>query len=55
MPTIYPEPTVDKPSVADIEDWIFDSVAYSTDGCQVEPDGICEHHYPSWLIYLGLI
>lgn len=27
----------------------------ATDGCQVEPDGYCEHGHVSWLLYLGLI
>ena len=25
------------------------------DGCDVEPDGECEHGYPSWPMVLGLI
>jgi hypothetical protein len=25
------------------------------DGCWVEPDGTCQHGYPSWLIILGMI
>ena len=27
----------------------------ATDGCRVEPDGICEHGQPSWLLHLGSI
>jgi hypothetical protein len=27
----------------------------ATDGCWVEPDGICEYGQPSWLLALGLI
>ncbi len=27
----------------------------ATDGCWVEPDGICEHGKKSWLIVLGMI
>ena len=25
------------------------------DGCTVEPDGWCEHGWPSWLIVLGRV
>jgi hypothetical protein len=35
--------------------WTFDGIAEATDGCQVEPDGWCEHGHVSWLVYLGLI
>jgi hypothetical protein len=27
----------------------------ATDGCWVEPDGICPHGHPSWLLYFGLV
>jgi hypothetical protein len=27
----------------------------ATDGCWVEPDGVCEHGCKSWLIVLGVI
>lgn len=48
----------------DEEDWtthvnhlVMDSVcpALCEDGCEVEPDGCCEHGHPSLLIALGLI
>lgn len=32
-----------------------DGVGVTTDGCEVEPDGYCEHGKPSWLLKLGLI
>jgi len=39
-----------------IEQWlVWDGDCESTDGCIVEPDGMCEHGHPSWLIRLGLI
>jgi hypothetical protein len=40
-----------------LEDWAIDSVvpALCHDGCEVEPDGECEHGNPSILIRLGLI
>lgn len=50
----WPEPTTEEPSLEQIEDWIFDSEVEATDGCIVEPDGICPHGHPSWLLYLCL-
>jgi len=43
------------PSFRSVERWVFDSVAEATDGCQVEPDGHCQHGAASWLLVLGLI
>ena len=52
----YPKPTVPKPSMEEMEDWIFDvSYPEATDGCTIEPDGICQHGHPCWLLYLGFI
>ena len=51
----WPEPVDDEPTFDELEDMVFDSVAAATDGCPIEPDGICEHGYPSWLLYLGYI
>ena len=53
--TKYPKPVTEEPSLEQLEDWVYDSVCESTDGCIVEPDGICEHGHPSWLLYLGMI
>lgn len=50
-----PKPTVPTPTDDEIEAMVFDDVAEATDGCTVEPDGICPDGYPSWLLYLGLI
>ena len=44
-----------RPSVATMQNWMFDGVAKATDGCTVEPDGHCEHGKPSWLIVEGVI
>jgi len=38
-----------------LEEWAMDSVCEATDGCRVEPDGICPHGHPSWLLVLGYI
>jgi hypothetical protein len=51
----WPEPTTEYPDDDTIEDWVYDSVVEATDGCEVEPDGICPHGYPSWLLYIGII
>lgn len=51
----WPEPTDDRPSYDELEGMVYDSVVDATDGCSVEPDGVCEHGHPSWLIRMGLI
>lgn len=51
----WPKPTEDEPDDEQVEHWVFDSVCEATDGCCVEPDGVCEHGHPSWLLYLELI
>lgn len=51
----WPEPTTEQPDLDTIADWIVDSVCEATDGCMVEPDGICEHGHPSWLLRFGLM
>lgn len=51
----YPVPTAAAPDDADIMQWLDDGIALATDDCDVEPDGICEHGHPSWLIRYGMI
>jgi hypothetical protein len=55
QPGKYPAPTEPEPGLETLGDWVMDGVAQATDGCNVEPDGICEHGNPSWLRYLGLM
>ena len=43
------------PSVATMQRWMNDGIAKATDGCEVEPDGRCQHGKPSWLIVAGVI
>lgn len=43
------------PDVDELEDWLGEGGCESLDGCWVEPDGHCEHGYPSWLLFLALI
>ncbi len=52
---IIPEPTELTPSFDDLMYWVLDGIAEATDGCTVEPDGYCQHGYPSWLLQMGLI
>jgi hypothetical protein len=51
----WPIPTEDEPDEEQLCYWVFDSIVEATDGCTVEPDGVCEHGHPSWLLKLGLI
>ena len=52
----YPGPTAERPDLETLIAWADESICEATDGCfPVEPDGFCEHQYPSWLLYLGLI
>ena len=53
--SLWPTPTDPEPTVEQLNEWIYDGICDATDGCRVEPDGICEHGHPSWLIHLGLI
>jgi hypothetical protein len=50
-----PEPTVEEPSIEDLYEWGLDNGCEATDGCWVEPDGVCEHGHPSWMLKLGYI
>lgn len=51
----WPEPTVEPPSMEELSEIVVDVVCPATDGCTVEPDGMCEHGHPSWLLRLELI
>ena len=50
-----PKPEKKMPSTATMQHWLFDGIAKATDGCEVEPDGHCEHGKPSWLLVAGVI
>ena len=43
------------PSMKRLEGWISDCGCEAIDGCWVEPDGECEHGFPSWLRGLNMI
>lgn len=51
----WPAPTVPEPDFVTLAGFLFEAVAETTDGCLVEPDGICRHGHPSWLLRLGVI
>lgn len=51
----WPEPTVKRPPMGDLYEQARDGAVEATDGCAVEPDGVCEHGHPSWLLKMGLI
>lgn len=40
-----------------LQEWVTDSVvpALCKCGCEVEPDGVCEHNCPSILLRMGVI
>ena len=52
---VYPQPTTPVPDVDTLAYWMWDGVAEATDGCPIEPDGVCPHGHRSWLLELGLI
>ena len=43
------------PSMSELEHWMIDGVAETTNGQEIEPDGIACDGSPSWLVALGLI
>lgn len=52
----WPEPTVDPPDMTTLQEWMWDDGGCeATDGCWIEPDGVCQHGHPSWMLRLGLI
>lgn len=51
----YPQPTTEQPTIEQLAEWSDDGMCEATDGCVVEPDGVCEHDHASWMLYLGLI
>jgi len=45
----------ERPSWEQLEEWASNGECEATDGCMVEPDGICPHGNESWMLELGLI
>ena len=52
---MWPEPTVEEPMAENVWENFDEGRCEATDGCWVEPDGVCPHGHPSWLLYWGLI
>ncbi len=44
-----------EPSIKKLEEWYGNGGCEATDGCWVEPDGVCEHGCDSWMIEMGMI
>ena len=44
-----------EPDLQTLVEWEADGICEATDGCVVEPDGVCPHGCKSWLLELGLI
>lgn len=43
------------PADESLASWLSDTGrCEALDGCRVDPDGSCEHGFPSWLVYVGL-
>ena len=51
----WPTPTVPRPTMEQFEEWCISPICEATDGCRIEPDGVCSHGHPSWLLYLDII
>ena len=52
---MWPKPTENQPNIEQLIQWESEGGCEATDGCWVEPDGVCPDGYPSWLLYLGMI
>jgi len=44
-----------QPTLEELEEWMEEGGCEATDGCWVEPDGICPHGCRAWLLEFGLI
>jgi len=52
----WPMPTTTEPDMETLNNWVHDvEMPEATDGCAIEPDGMCEHGHPSWMLRLGII
>ena len=46
----------ERPDLDTLIDWLMeDAGCEATDGCWVEPDGVCPHGCKSWFLVLGLV
>ena len=44
-----------EPDIEELMEWSEEGGCEATDGCWVEPDGVCEHGCKSWLLVMGMI
>lgn len=51
----WPDPTTPEPAFVTLTQFLFEAAAETTDGCLVEPDGVCRHGHPCWLLRLSVI
>ena len=52
--SLAPRPTVEQPSDEELAAMSCDGAdCEATDGCTVDPDGICPHGHVPWLVYLA--
>jgi hypothetical protein len=51
------EPQLEPPDLETLMAWVEEGgcEAACPDSCWIEPDGVCSHGHPSWLLKLGLI
>lgn len=48
----WPKPKMKAPSIKTIQKWDWDlGQCKATDGCWTDQDNVCEHGYPSWMLY----
>lgn len=53
---LYPSARVVRvPGLKSLENMSFNGIARAVDGCRIEPDGDCQHGFPSWLKVMGVI
>lgn len=50
-----PMKSIEPPDIETLWQWEMAGYCEATDGCVVEPDGVCSHGHLSWLLELGLI
>ena len=63
MKNKWPEPEVDRPTEEELVELmrasLFDESPYNPTSCgeycEVEPDGVCPHGHPSWIMRAGMI
>ena len=48
-------PTMRRPDAETLAKWESEGSSEATDGCRVDPDGICPHGHYSWFLALGMI